>query len=241
MKLLQYKLVFVFCLLFKTLFSAQEYDDVRYAKVLNQLKLNSSQIHSELYTEKKMPNAEDSYIIVVPILQGKLEADGFSVKNTILITNTDGKITNKYVDPIEFGSDAIMLQSFTIDTGLYNLNSTTRAFGISANYRGSSGPNPYSSSDISMYYPEGKTLKKVLEGYNLRRYGGEWDMNCSGEFEEDHSVIILDQVKTNGFANLKIKTESIKTISKEINGECSENKTSKISYKTLKFSKGMYK
>lgn len=241
MKLLQYKLIFVFCFLFKTLFSAQEYDDARYAKVLNQLKLNSSQVHNELYTEKKMPNAEDLYIVVVPILQGKLEADGFSVKNTILITNTDGKIKNKYVDPIEFGSDAIMLQSFTIDTGLYNLNSTTRAFGISANNRGSSSPNPYSSSDISMYYPEGKTLKKVLDGYNLRTYGGEWDMNCSGEFEEDHSVIILDQVKTNGFANLKIKTESIKTISKEINGECSENKTSKISYKTLKFSKGMYK
>jgi hypothetical protein len=221
--------------------SAQEYDKGRYTKVLNQLKLSSTQIHNELYTEKKMPNAENSFIIVVPVLQGKLEVDGFSVKNTILITDNEGIIKNKYVDPTEFGSDAIMLQSFTIDTGLYNLNSNIRAFGIAADYYGSSRPNPYSSSDISLFYPEGKTLKKVLDSYNLKTYSGEWDTNCSGEFESDASLIIVDQAKTNGFANLKIKTESTKTISKEINGECKENKISKISYKTLKFNKSAYK
>lgn len=220
--------------------SAQEYDDARYDIILKQLKLSSSEVHNQLYTEKKMPNLEDSYIIVVPILLGKLEDDGFSVKNTILITDSQGRIKNKYIDNTEFGSDAIMLDSFIIDTGLYKLNSAIRAFGITANYRGSSGPNPYSSSDISLYYPEGKTLKKILDNYNLRTYSGEWDMKCSGEFEEDNSVIIVDQLKTNGFANLKIKIENIKTIGKEINGECIENKTSKISYKTLKFNKSVY-
>jgi hypothetical protein len=221
--------------------SAQEYDDARYNVVLKQLKLNSSEIHNELYTEKKMPNLEDSYIIVVPILLGKLETDGFSVQNTILITDLEGKIKNKYIDETELGSDAIMLDRFVIDTGLYKLNSNIRAFGIAANYRGSSGPNPYSSSDISLYYPDGKTLKKILDNYNLRTYSGEWDMNCSGEFEENNSVIILDKAVTNGFANLKIKTENIKTFSKEINGDCKENKTSKIFYKILKFDKSVYK
>ncbi|MCD1118251.1 PA3715 family protein [Chryseobacterium turcicum] len=220
--------------------SAQVYDDARYDIILKQLKLSSSNVHNQLYTEKKMPNLEDSYIIVVPILLGKLEDDGFSVKNTILITDSQGRIKNKYIDNTEFGSDAIMLDSFVIDTGLYKLNSAIRAFGITANYRGSSKPNPYSSSDISLYYPEGKTLKKILDSYNLMTYSGEWDMNCSGEFEEDNSVIIVDQLRTNGFANLKIKIENIKTIGKEVNGECIENKTSKISYKTLKFNKSVY-
>ncbi len=220
--------------------SAQEYDDARYNVVLKQLKLNSSEVHNQLYTEKKMPNLEDSYIIVVPILLGKLEDDGFSVKNTILITDSEGKIKSKYIDDTEFGSDATMLDSFTIDTGLYKLNSNIRAFGITANYRGSSKPNPYSSSDISLYYPEGKTLKKILDSYNLRTYSGEWDMNCSGEFEEDNSIIIVDQAKTNGFADLKIKTERMKKFTKEIDGECSESKISKISYKTLKFNSFVY-
>lgn len=240
MKFCKKTAAFLFVMLSFMLF-AQDFEVERQTQILKQLKLNSSQIHQELYTEKKMPNVENSFIVVVPVLQGKLEADGFSVKNTILITDIGGRIKNKYVDPIEFGSDAIMLQSFTIDTGLYQLNSKIRAFGIVAKYYGSSNPNPYSSSDISMYFAEGKTLKKVLEGYNLRTYRGEWDMNCAGESEEDNSVIIIDQMKTNGFANLKIKTESTKTITKKIDDECSENKTSKTSNKTLKFSKGMYK
>lgn len=236
-----YKKTAAFLLLLMTFsLSAQQYDDARYGVVLKQLQLNSSEVHNELYIEKKMPNIDDSYIIIVPVLLGKLEADGFSVKNTILITDVQGKIKSKYIDDTEFGSDAIMLDSFTIDTGLYKLNSTIRAFGVTANYHGSSRPNPYSSSDISLYYPEGKTLKKVLDGYNLKTYSGEWDMNCSGEFNEDNSVIIVDQVKTNGFNNLKIKTESNHIISKEVNGECTEDKTSKISYKTLKFNKSVY-
>ncbi len=236
-----YKKTAAFLLLLMTFFlSAQQYDDARYGVVLKQLQLNSSEVQNELYTEKKMPNIEDSYIVVVPVLLGKLEADGFSVKNTILITDVQGKIKSKYIDDTEFGSDAIMLDSFTIDTGLYKLNSTIRAFGVTANYHGSSRPNPYSSSDISLYYPEGKTLKKVLDGYNLKTYSGEWNMDCSGEFDEDNSVIIVDQVKTNGFNNLKIKTESNHIISKEINGECTEDKTSKISNKTLKFNKSVY-
>ncbi|MEG1590670.1 hypothetical protein [Chryseobacterium sp.] len=221
--------------------SAQEYDDARYNVVLKQLKLNSSEVHNQLYTEKKMPNLEDSYIIVVPLLLGKFENDGFLVKNTILITDSEGKIKSKYIDETEFDSDAIRLNSFVIDTGFYRLNSTIRAFGITANYQGSSKPNPYSSSDISLYYPEGKTFKKILDNYNLRTYRGEWDMNCSGEVEEDNSVIILDKTETNGFANLKIKTENIKKFTNEINGDCRENKTSKFSYKTLKFNKTIYK
>lgn len=236
------KITTVFSLIFLVnLFTAQEIDQSRFTNVLKQLNLDISKIHKELCTEKKMPNAEDSYIIIIPVLIGKFEYDSFSVKNTILITNSQGIIKNKFIDPIELNSDAVMLQSFTIDTGLYNLNSNVRAFGLTAYYRNGSQPNPYSSSDISLYFPEGKTLKKILDTFNLNSLSGEWDTNCNGEFQENVSVIILDKNKTNGFTNLKIKTENVKTINKEINGDCKENKTSKTSYKTLKFNKSVYK
>ena len=233
--------MFIFLLLFQTLCFAQEYDSNRKEVVLKQLNLSQSKIHNELYTERKMPNLEDSYIVVVPVLLGNLESDGFSVKNTILITDPKGKFKNKYLDDTEYTSDAISLDSFVIDTGLYTLNSNIRAFGVLANYHGSSNPNPYSSTDISLYYPEGKTLKKILNNYNLRIYSGEWDMNCAGEVDEDNSIIMIDQGKTNDLSHLKIKTKSTKTISKEINGECRDKKTSKIVYKTLKFNKSVYK
>lgn len=234
------KLTLIVVLLISTGFSAQEIDATRFNNVLKQLKYSSSQIHKELFTEKKMPNVEDSYIIVVPVLLGKLEDDGFSVKNTLLITDNSGKIKNKYIDPIEFGSDAIMLSSFTIDTGLYNLNSTIRAFGVIANYTGSSRPNPFSSSDISMYYPVEKTLKKVLDNFCIGDFRGEWDTNCAGDFEESSSIIILENGKTNNLVNLKVKTITSIINNEEVNGDCVEDKKSKTSYKTLKFNGKFY-
>jgi len=221
--------------------SAQEYDETRYANVVKQLNLDPSKVYHELYTEKKMPNSEYSYIIVIPVVKQKVTDDYFLLNNYILITDENGLIKTRYLDTAEITSDAIMLQSFTIDTGLYNLTSNIRAFGVVANYTGSSRPNPYSSSKISIYYPYGKILKKVLSDYDLYSSGGEWDMSCTGQFYENRSVIILDQAKNNGFANLKIKTISTETISKEIDGECSENKTSKTSYKILRFNKSVYK
>lgn len=241
MKNLSLKIITILFIIFSYQIAAQEYDEGRYNQVLKQLKLNSSKVESHFYTEKKMPNAEDSYIIVVPVLKEKEGDDYFLLQNYILITDEKGKIKNQFFDPEEITSDAIMLQNFTIDTGLYNLTSTIRAFGVSANYRGSSRPNPYGAADMSMYYPTGKTLKKVLNQYPIVKSGGEWDMACTGEFYDDVSVIILDKTKTNGFSNLKIKTTHTTTISKEINGECDEKETSKISYKTLKFNKSIYK
>lgn len=135
----------------------------------------------------------------------------------------------------------MMLQSFTVDTGIYTLNEKTRAFAISANYRNGSQPNPSSNSDVSLYIKEGKTLKNILGQYQIYRSGGEWDTKCAGEFTAENSVIIVEKAKTNNFANLKFKTENTETIAKEINGECAEDKTKNITYKTLKFNKSVYK
>lgn len=223
------------------MFFGQEYNATRFNHVLKQLKLNPSKVKSEFYTEKKMPNAEDSFIAVVPFLKEKIEEDYLLYQNYIVITDAKGEIKSKYLDPAEITSDAIMLEGFTIDTGLYHLNSEVRAFGVIANYRNGSGPNPHSSADISLYYSQGKTLKKVLSQYNVYTSGAEWDMKCNGEFSEDRSVIILDEAKSNGFANLKIKTETTEKIGREVNGDCTEKKTMKTSLRTLKFDKSAYK
>ena len=69
------------------LVNAQNMEENRYINVLKQLNLKTSKIHEQLCAEKKMPNAEDSFIVVIPVLEGKIEEDGFSLKNMILITN----------------------------------------------------------------------------------------------------------------------------------------------------------
>ena len=234
------KIASIFILFIASTFSSQEIDEIRYQNIVNQLKLKKVNIKENLIVEKKMPNKEDSYIIVIPVLEGVEEDDGFTVRNTILITDGAGKIKNQYADPEEYFSDAVMLQSFTVDTGLYNLNSNVRAFGIVANYKSQSQPNPYSADEISLYFTQGNTLKNILNQYQIYRSGGEWDMKCAGEFNYANSVIMIAKEKTNGFANLKVKTSKTLTVGKIVNDECTESETSKTSYKVLKFNKSHY-
>lgn len=240
MNLLKRNLIYVMMIFVGVVLSAQKIDDARYKNVLQQLNLKSTQINEELLAEKKMPNLQNSFVIVIPVLVGKYEYDSFTVKNTILITDKNGFIKNKFSDPDEYYSDAFMLQDFTVDTGLYLLDSKTRAFSIIASQRNGSQPNPAGYENISFYVPQGKTLKKILSQYEIYSSGGEWDMKCAGEFSTTKSVIIVDGAKTNGFANLKVKTEHTETTAKQIDEECVEKKSSKISYKILKFNKSVY-
>jgi hypothetical protein len=142
----------------------QEFDSIRLNHILKTLKLDKTKIKEDLCIEKKMPNIEDSYIAVIPVIveQNKDEDYVFTVRNYIVITDSKGTIKNQYFDPTELNSDAIMLRSMSIDTGLYNINNNIRAFGVKTDFVGSSRPNPYGSGTISLYYPEGKTLKKFL-------------------------------------------------------------------------------
>lgn len=227
--------------LFSGIVSAQDIDSIRLTTILKNLKLDKTKIREELCIEKKMPNAEDSYIAVIPVIVSQEEEDYvFTVKNYILITDSNGMIKNKYLDPMELNSDAVNLRSFTIDTGLYNISPNIRAFGVKADFVGSSRPNPYASGTISMYYPEGKTFKKVLDQFEMDSTTGEWDTRCNGEFKDDHSYIMMDTSKTNNFTDLKIKTISVTSINTEVKGECEEKETSKTFYKTLKFKNGKY-
>lgn len=219
----------------------QEMDTVRFENIVKSLKLDKNKIKTELCTEKKMPNAEDSYIVVIPVLLEKEEDYVFTIQNFILITDQNGTIKNRYFDPSEITSDAIMLRAITIDTGLYTIGADIRAFGVKIGFEGSSRQNPYSSVDISLYYPSGNTLKKVLHQFNVSSSRGEWDTNCAGEFEDEDSVILLDKAKTNAFTDLKIKSKITETKNKEVNGDCKDNVKSRTTYKVLKFRNGTYR
>ncbi|KMQ60193.1 hypothetical protein ACM46_18375 [Chryseobacterium angstadtii] len=225
---------------FAGVLQGQEINSVRFENIIKSLKLDKVKIKEEFCTEKKMPNAENAYIAVLPILQGKEEEDFFVIRNYIVITDEKGGIKNQYFDPVEITSDAIMLRGLTIDTGLYNISSEIRAFGLKVYVQNGSQPNPYSSETISLYYPAAQTLKKVLNEFELSRYSGEWDTRCTGESDDDHSVIMMDKTKTNHFTDLKIKTISVNRKTKEVNGDCKENETSKTSYRILKFKNGKY-
>lgn len=102
MNLITKKTVLMFIFMIATTFTAQEINDIRYQNIINQLNLKNSQIKEDLVVEKKMPNSDNSFIAVIPVLAGQVVNDGFTVQNTILITDENGRIKNKFFDINEY-------------------------------------------------------------------------------------------------------------------------------------------
>jgi hypothetical protein len=86
-------LAFVF-LISSFMMFGQEINSSRFETVVKALKINRSQIRTEFYTEKKMPNEKDSYIVVLPIFDGQEDEGMYTVRNYILITDEKAVLKN---------------------------------------------------------------------------------------------------------------------------------------------------
>ena len=135
----------------------------------------------------------------------------------------------------------MVLSDITIDTGIYQLNEKERAFGIRVDYEGSSRPNPFNKTDLSLFVVQNNNLKRILSNYPITEFHGEWDTNCAGEFEDINSVIDIDKNKTNGFRNLTIKSKIEQTKNIATKDDCVEKKTTKLSTIKLKYNGKEYK
>lgn len=235
------KKCFLVALLFCFQFSFSQNTDLL-KSVLKQLKIKESEINQELFTQKVLPYDKGKSVFVIAKYASEVSVDYFVLDAYILvIDNATGKIINKFIEPNAWTSDAVMLSSITIDTGLYILNKTTRAFGVRVDYTGSSRPNPYSESELSLYITDKNSLKQVLKNYTISRSNGEWDTNCAGEFEDNISTIDIDKIMTNNFYNIIVKTKTVNTKNIPTNDDCIAKESIKRKTSKLIFNGKEYK
>ncbi len=225
---------------------SQEQNEVLLNKVLTQLKLKKKDIHEPLYRSKVLPNKTSNSVLVIPkynVKETDEQGHDYFVFDAYIVVadNTTGKILSKFIEKEAWTSDAMVLSDITIDTGLYQLNEKDRAFGIRVDYRGSSNPNPYSNTDLSLFIVQNNAMKIILKNYQIDRSSGEWDTRCAGEFEDTNGSIDIDKNKSNGFKNLIIKSKIKYTKSFLVNDNCEEKVINKNSIKYLKFNGREYK
>lgn len=79
-------------------------------------------------------------------------------------------------------SDAVYVDGLSLDRARYTLKKGRRAFGVRVRWRGSSSANPFSYETLSLFVLTGGTLARPLSGMVATSHGGEWDMQCDGEF-----------------------------------------------------------
>ncbi|UTN06412.1 hypothetical protein L0669_11005 [Flavobacterium bizetiae] len=214
--------------------------------VLKQLKIKKSDIHEKLFTQKILPYDKSKNVLVIPkydINEQDNEGHDYFVLDAyiVVIDNATGKIICKFIEPNAWTSDALMLTGISIDTGLYHLNSTTRAFGVRVDYTGSSRPNPFSETHLSLYVADKNSLKQVLKNYSISRSGGEWDTNCAGEFEDRNSTFDIANVQTNHYNNIIVRSTIVKSVSTPTNDDCVSKETTKKTTSKLIFNGKEYK
>tara|TARA_R110000765_G_scaffold366084_3_gene456217 strand:+ start:2509 stop:3768 length:1260 start_codon:yes stop_codon:yes gene_type:complete len=192
-------------------------DEVLVEDVIQQLGLENANLNRALIIAKVNPSNTQETIMVIPEYAEKDEEETYFELNShiVLVNNLTCKITHKYYESSETNgwiSDAIHLTEITIDTAPYIVAKDTRAFGVRVNYNGSSSANPYSNETISLFVKSGDALKNVLHNFEVMKYGGEWDTNCAGEFDEEKKVLIIAEKITNGFFDIIVKSTRMHSV-----------------------------
>lgn len=215
-------------------------------QVLKQLNLKRADIHEPLYTEKVLPNNKTNTVMVLPKYR-KNEPDGYGNHYyefdayVVLVNNLSGKIIAKYIEEEAWTSDAMAITGIFVDTGLYQLSSNTRGFGVRVSYANSSQPNPSNQTDLYLFIHQNNALKKILDKFTIDHFGGEWDTRCEGEFEDMDAVIDIAPAKSNGLNNLLVKSTTVITKNIPVKDDCLEKKTTSRQTTTLRYNGIQYK
>lgn len=143
-------------------------------------------------------------LLAIPVVAE--EGDGYLIFDAYLVLaeNATGKIVSKYIGKEEWSSDAVRLLEISIVPKIYELGDSKKAFGVEKSYEGSSRPNPFSSTVLSLYEKQDDNLVPVLKDFQVKYYGGETDTHCNGDYETHTKTLAVADSAVNGYADLKI-------------------------------------
>ena len=121
--------------------------------------------------------------------------------------------------------DAIYLGGLRFDTAPYRLFDGRLAFGIRRDLIGSSRPNPFSQTDLSLFDLNGATLRPVLQHLVMAQSFGDWDTTCTGQFEALTRLLQTGPGARNGGADLVLRGEAVTVRNTEDGDTCAAART----------------
>ena len=125
--------------------------------------------------------------------------------------------------PDVMSSDAIHVDSVSLDTARYNLSPNVRAFGVRSSRSNSSQPNPFSETRLQLLVFNGNILETITGQIVVSSSGGEWDTRCAGEFHETKRTLELGPTPAQGWATLTIRERGSSIVNHEdAKGDCVE-------------------
>jgi hypothetical protein len=153
----------------------------------------------------------------------------------LLFDSATGALKNRYVAQGALESDAVYVSGLQIDTALYALTPDKMAFGVRVSHRGSSRPNPFGETRLTLFVPQGSGLVPVAKDLQVEDDGGEWDTNCAGIFQDTKSIIKMQTSRSHGYYDFSLLSRNVITKNVVKNGECVRAKVQKRESATTQY------
>ncbi|MCX5466568.1 hypothetical protein [Acinetobacter nematophilus] len=149
------------------------------------------------------------------------------------------KVVDHYRVADRLVSDAISLDSITLDTANYKVTELNRALGLRLNYSGHSQPNPFSMQLLNLY--DLKSKKQILDSLVVTRDRAETDMHCNADAEERASTLVMQRSQTKKYTDILVNSKIKRYQTQVISEECQEvNQQFSQQRFTLKFDGNQY-
>ena len=202
---------------------------------LNILNIKKENCLSEFILLQEISPTET--LILIPEIED--EGEGFMELNPhiLIVENKTGTIKSRFSEKKSWFSGAVRLHHIKLMYQPFQLTKNSETIGVFIRYYGNSRPNPYSSTELSLFIRENDALVRVLKDFPIFTLHGETDGRNSGEFEEGLVRIEPNLNSKTKFYDLKIMDSIVKTQSLE--GENIKTEISKKFY-TLTYKDGKY-
>lgn len=120
-------------------------------------------------------------LVAVPVI-AQVRSDGTSGDLDVLVVDeATGSPRHRLRLPRAMDDDAIRLTGVSFDTAAYVLGHDRLAFGVKREWTGSSRPNPFFETTLSLFEIRAGGLSRVLDDLVVFRSTGAWDLACVGE------------------------------------------------------------
>lgn len=120
-------------------------------------------------------------LVAVPLIAQVRIDSTLGDLDVLVVDGVNGKTRHRLRIPHAMDDDAIRISGISFDTAAYRLAPDRLAFGVRREWTGSSRPNPFMETTLSLYEPQGGALSPVLEDLVVQRSQGQWDLSCAGE------------------------------------------------------------
>lgn len=202
---------------------------------------------SDEYSKCKIrPSANDELVVSLLFERDGLNLEKIFDVDLLIYSMSKKEIISHYRRDSMFRSAGSILDSVSIDTGLYNIARGMRAFGLRADYHTASGPSPTAQQVLQLFAVDGSRIKRVLEKVIMKTSHSEVDQSpgqerCEESSEEMISTISMSPKSTNGYFDMIVNQKLSEYKSKIRSGRCVEIKNNYRAAIILKYDGNLYR